>query len=399
MMKFVANLAVCSFTMTLISLIYIRISEKLKNVWSARVRRFTWVFILAGFLTPFRPSVGKPAFEIILDSQPINKMSQIDCGAPNYFHINGSKMMLFYLIFALWLAGAVMAAVTFTVKQQRFSEYVSRMSVPCDGKTEKLVGEISTEMKIGEVKTVILPSVQTPMLAGIYKPTVILPENSYTENELRLIIRHELTHYKSRDLLIKLFGLVCRTVHWFNPVMPYILRRLDEVCELACDEAVISRESKDEKKIYCQSIISTVMLQTVNAPKPAVSTDFGNPGHDLQHRLSMIINSGSRKKLGIVCVAVVLMILLSYGVFGVSCTESEANGHSWTTNTTVLDYSQIYATATTTVGSTFHNSVPTASTTVTDAPNTLHTKESTTHISVSQWEITEYRATTMPVTE
>ena len=28
MMKFVANLAVCSFTMTLISLIYIRISEK-----------------------------------------------------------------------------------------------------------------------------------------------------------------------------------------------------------------------------------------------------------------------------------------------------------------------------------------------------------------------------------
>ena len=152
--------------------------------------------------------MGKPAFEIILDSQPINKMSQIDYGAPNYFHINGSKMMLFYLLFALWLAGAVIAAVTFTVKQQRFSEYVSRMSVPCDGKTEKLVGEISDEMKIGEVKTVILPSVQTPMLAGIYKPTVILPENSYTENELRLIIRHELTHFKSRDLLIKLFDFL-----------------------------------------------------------------------------------------------------------------------------------------------------------------------------------------------
>ena len=388
MMKFIVNLAVCSFLMTAVSLIYIRISERLRNIWSAKTRRFTWIFILAGFLLPFRPALGRPAFEIILDSQPINKMSEIDYTAPNYFHINDTKMTFFCLLFALWLAGVMVSAVVFIVRQQRFSAHVARMSVPCDSKTAVLATEIADEMGIGEVRTVILPSVQTPMMTGIHTPTVILPEADYTEKELRLIIRHELTHFKSKDLLMKFFSLFCRSMHWFNPFMSYISGKLDEVCELACDEAVISGETKEEKKIYCQSIISTVMLQTGSAPKPAVSTDFGNPRHDLQHRLSMIINSGKRKRLGIVCVAVVLMILLSSTVFGVSFYEAENSNFSWVTDTTTVIYPHPYEGTTVTYPQIYEGTTVTVITTSYNTTTTNILKETT-----------EYRATTMPVTE
>lgn len=333
MMKFIVNLATCSFLMTSVSFVYIWLSEKLKNIWSAKVRYFLWAFVLIGFLTPFKPRITSPAFEIILDSQPINKMSDIDYLAPNYFHINSTKRYFFTVLFVLWLLGFVIFTVRYIVRQQQFQSHVLRMARPCDCETEITAREVAEEMGVSRVNVVVLPTVHSPMMTGFNAPKIILPDNSYTEKELRLIIKHELTHYKRHDLVFKFFILVCKAVHWFNPFMSYISNKIDEVCELACDETVIAGEEKEGRKLYCQSIISTVMLQTQNGtPKPAVSSDFGNPKHDLQHRLRMIINSGRKKSLGIMCVIVVLLIACSSAVFGVSYFEAEGSNFSWTTN-------------------------------------------------------------------
>lgn len=397
MMKFVVNLATCSFLMTAVSFFYILISDRLKNIWSAKARCYIWFFILAGFLTPFKPQITTPAFEIILDSQPINKMSDIDYNAPNYFHINDTKMSLFMILFVVWLIGFMAFSISYIIRQQQFQSHVRRMAKPCDSPTDVIAKEIADEMGIQRIQVVILPSAQSPMMTGFNFPTVILPENSYGEKELRLIIKHEITHFKRRDLVFKFFVLVCKAIHWFNPFMTYISNKIDEVCELACDETVIAGEEKESRKLYCQSIISTVMLQAQQGtPKPAVSSDFGNPKHDLQHRLRMIINSGKKKSLGAVCVAVVLLIAFSSAIFGVSYFEAEGSNFSWTTNTTTVEYPQIYENTTTVVNTTaYENTV------------TKHTaNQTTTVISYGETftyphlaETTVYRATTMPATE
>lgn len=337
MMKFVVNLATCSVLMTAVSLLYVWLSDKLKDIWSAKTRCFLWIFVIIGFLTPFKPRIIEPAFNVILDSNPINKMSDIDYGAPNYFHINNTKMNVFMLLFAVWLLGFMFSAVRYIIRQQQFQGHVKRMSKPGDDTINAVAEEIARETGITELRVVVLPTAQSPMMTGFNAPMIILPKDDYSDDELKLILKHELTHFKRHDLIFKFFVLACKAIHWFNPFMSYISNKIDEVCELACDETVIADEEKEGRKLYCQSILSAVMITSQEKTfKPAVSSDFGNPHHDLQHRLRMIINAGKKKRLGIVCVMVVLLIALSSVIFGVSYFEAESSELSWVTTTAVF---------------------------------------------------------------
>ena len=44
----------------------------------------------------------------------------------------------------------------------------------------------------------------SPLLFGIINPTVIVPKRAFTQNELTMIMAHELTHYKHMDLIVNL---------------------------------------------------------------------------------------------------------------------------------------------------------------------------------------------------
>ena len=95
----------------------------------------------------------------------------------------------------------------------------------------------------------------SPLLFGIFKPMIIIPKNSFTYDELVMIMSHELMHYKHRDLLIKLVASVGVCVHWFNPVSYFLSKSLNSACELCCDESVLDMLDLDDKKEYGLSLI------------------------------------------------------------------------------------------------------------------------------------------------
>ena len=51
--------------------------------------------------------------------------------------------------------------------------------------------------------------ITSPMMTGLINPVILLPRREYGYDELRLIIKHELTHYKHNDLWIKLLLTIC----------------------------------------------------------------------------------------------------------------------------------------------------------------------------------------------
>ena len=44
---------------------------------------------------------------------------------------------------------------------------------------------------------------ETPMLIGLFRPTIVLPERDYTDAQLRAVLQHELTHLRRKDVLVK----------------------------------------------------------------------------------------------------------------------------------------------------------------------------------------------------
>ena len=57
------------------------------------------------------------------------------------------------------------------------------------------------------------PWIRTPMLIGFLHPRILLPEGLADSARIRMILNHELTHYRRGDLYVKWFALLVSSIH------------------------------------------------------------------------------------------------------------------------------------------------------------------------------------------
>ena len=123
---------------------------------------------------------------------------------------------------------------------------------------------LMTEMGIkGKLRLLSNNIIKTPMLAGLFKTFLILPEVEMSERELKVILKHELTHFKRHDLWVKSLTLVANAIHWFNPAAYRLTKNIDTFCELSCDEQVVSDMNREERQFYGETILN-VLCRVVN---------------------------------------------------------------------------------------------------------------------------------------
>lgn len=61
---------------------------------------------------------------------------------------------------------------------------------------------------------------------------------------LYFILKHELIHYKQKDLWYKLLLLMAQVIHWFNPLVYIMVEQAEQDLEARCDLKVVGKESK-----------------------------------------------------------------------------------------------------------------------------------------------------------
>lgn len=97
--------------------------------------------------------------------------------------------------------------------------------------------------------------IESPMLIGLFNPCIYLPsgflkEMVGKENDIILILHHELVHYKRRDLWYKWVFQAALCVHWFNPLLYVFQHKFNIDCELACDETMLKLLSEEGRRAY-----------------------------------------------------------------------------------------------------------------------------------------------------
>ncbi|MBN1851390.1 MAG: right-handed parallel beta-helix repeat-containing protein [Pirellulales bacterium] len=100
----------------------------------------------------------------------------------------------------------------------------------------------------------------TPMVAGIFRPTILLPfeATAWSLPVLRMALLHELAHIRRQDCLIGLAGRLAQAIHWFNPLAMYAFRRLRATSEEACDDLVLN--SGQSPTQYADSLLEITRL-------------------------------------------------------------------------------------------------------------------------------------------
>lgn len=171
---------------------------------------------------------------------------------------------------------------------------------------------VFAELRAGDVQLKCSPEAETPMLVGVVRPRIILPNGDYVKNGaeavLRHILQHELTHYKRKDLIYKWAVVIVMSLHWFNPVMYFLRREISRACELACDEAVVANLSAAEKQSYGNTLICMAAKKRV--PRGIVATTLSEGKELLKERL-MSIMKYRRKSFWTVAIALMLALCLT----------------------------------------------------------------------------------------
>lgn len=98
-------------------------------------------------------------------------------------------------------------------------------------------------------------NLKTPFVLGILSPRIFIPAG-LAAAEKGYIIRHEQTHIRRFDHIIKPFGFLVLSIHWFNPLVWIAFIMMGTDMELSCDESVIKEMGSEVKKAYSASLLS-----------------------------------------------------------------------------------------------------------------------------------------------
>lgn len=224
----------------------------------------------------------------------------------------------------IWLSGAIISFGWFVTAYACFSRRIRRS---CGTPQQEDLAVFRQMTRDHRIRLACSSNVATPVLIGIIRPVIILPQFAYVHNamesELRSILRHELTHYRRKDVLYKWLVVAVTSLHWFNPLMPLIRREIGKACELACDEAVISKLSAGEKKQYGNTLLAFSAAGKLLAGIPATTLSEGKA--ELKERLVNIMNY-KKKSTGVIVLTLMLTVLLTGCAVGLGAAKETPSG-------------------------------------------------------------------------
>lgn len=168
----------------------------------------------------------------------------------------------------------------------------------------------------------------TPMLMGLRRPAILLPEQTYDESRLRDILLHELTHLRRQDLQYKwLTALVC-AVHWFNPLMPLLRQEINRACELACDEAVIRNMETPARVCYGETLLA--VAADARQPFGVIRATMCEEKRTMRERMAAIgVHQNRTRRMVMLAAAALAIVLLAAAALGVFTPGKDADRSDW----------------------------------------------------------------------
>lgn len=213
------------------------------------------------------------------------------------------KNPLTYLV--LWGLGVILCLAWFVSGYLRFAGLLRNTGKPIDNASIAVLSEFPESSR---VRLLSSEYIKTPLLIGIFRPTMIIPLKQYDEAQLRDILLHEFTHYRRRDLLYKWFAMLVTSLHWFNPLMIVVRREINRACELSCDEAVIKGLSLPERQHYGETLLTIAAPEAL--PTSILATTMCEEKAELKERLVSIM-SFKKSSVSALALSLVLLILLT----------------------------------------------------------------------------------------
>ena len=299
-----------------LALIIILIAWRLLKLnLSAKWSRLVWLAACVRLLLPFslEPQDAKPPLQISIPVAPAvfsdislsstaNQAMDIASQASN---VPTTSPVVFVIL--IWLIGAV---AFMTLRLGGYFQFRRKINLCCKPVTDAdillLFDKLCAELQIkGKIRIINAPKEKKPAMLGFLQPILLLPQD-ISPADSYYILKHELVHYRNRDLWMKLLLTIVCALHWFNPTVHLMARAANESMELACDDEVLHGHTADERKSYCEVILASIQRKQNDS---ALTTYFYGGRKTMMIRFESIF--AKTKKRGIIAFGLMAMLIIS----------------------------------------------------------------------------------------
>ncbi len=127
-------------------------------------------------------------------------------------------------------------------------------------------------------------SVASPLAYGLFCPSIVLPEQEYSDVELEMILLHEWMHIHRGDLWKKAFMMAALLLNWYNPACWLMAALFTREIELGCDAGALFRLPEGQRAAYAGVLLDSYSKMNRHAATAAGWLDGG-----LQERIYKIM--------------------------------------------------------------------------------------------------------------
>ncbi len=219
---------------------------------------------------------------------------------------------VFRICLIVWLAGVAAILLWKITAHLLYRRELLKDAVPVTD--PEILALWQSELKYANLKKAKYPiyrspAAKTPLSIGLFKRSicVILPQRSYTIDELSLILRHELIHISRRDGSNKFFLLICTALCWFSPFSWLAMHRSADDMELSCDELALLDSNEQQRKKY-----ASLLLETAGDGR-GFSTCLSASAQALRYRMRCVLHPGKVSSGAFAMALAVFLLLSSFG--------------------------------------------------------------------------------------
>lgn len=336
-----------SASVSLIVGILLLLSPLLNKRYAAKWKYWIWIILALRLLFPYGGSSVRTAVGLVQQTENQNFLNAIEgdlkypsgqAGTLRRIIVQipepltrpiaaqeeaNDSVTLLDIIAWIWITVSLLFLGFHLISYFRYSWQVRRSGKQIkDVHRMRQVFELKRELHIGAtVQVVVFSEASGPMMTGFFHPVLILPEEYYDEEKLFYILKHELIHWKRKDVYGKLLLAAANAVHWFNPLIWIMHKEAVVDMELSCDERVTQGTGYAERKAYTEALLFTIHQQC--AKKNMLSTQFYGGKQIMKKRFQNIL-SRTGKKSGAAILVCAVILTASLGTM-IGCSAVKEN--------------------------------------------------------------------------
>ena len=249
-MSVLTGCLVKSIALVPLFMLFLALKKYLRNRIKASSRCAMWLILISSLIIPAGCFKIKVPDEMVRKS-PVSYM--IDSTDFDYNEADAdyvvSDVSVFrkttdmrYVVLSVWAGGVLLYSL--------FNGYtIIRFRHECGHLREK---------EYHGVVYYVSENVNSPMLLGILRKKIIVPDKLYDDKELIYVLRHEESHARHGDVFKKVFALCVNVIFWYNPCVWFMRRELSRDIEFACDERLTDNLNISERIAYSEALVHMV---------------------------------------------------------------------------------------------------------------------------------------------